>query len=312
MSRRSPPNADAFSSSTSPRSRRLRHSLSSSVATQRSSGVGRSPRSAPRSVRGRRSRIRSANGRDADRRETVREHDVAEVAVGERAEVLRERLLRRAPHRLLERATSFQSGSHHLRPAVCVSTCASVTSSFRPPRKSGTSSRNGVSSVSDRSRTNDSASAVVASFVSDARSKSESGVHGASGPARSIRAQRPRGEHVDLAAALDAHDARGAERADRGLDDRTRGSGEIAQLEAAQPGPDRVAVAHRDRQGSDGLELSGEDLDHRAQRRQPAVVRADAGGDVRREANVVRSAQRNEHRRLRRGETRSRASADPR
>src|SRR5688500_7411584 len=39
--------------------------------------------------------------RATDGGERLREHDVAEVAVGERAEVLRQRLLRRAPERLL-------------------------------------------------------------------------------------------------------------------------------------------------------------------------------------------------------------------
>src|SRR3989442_3751887 len=78
---------------------------------------------------------------------------------------------------------SFQSGFHHARPAVCVITWSSVTRSFAPPRNSGTSSRKGISSDSDLSRTNARTSAVVASLVSDARSKSESAVQGASGPA---------------------------------------------------------------------------------------------------------------------------------
>src|SRR5437899_1987946 len=148
---------------------------------------------------------------------------------------------------------SRQSGFHQASPAVCVRTWNSVTRSLPAPLKSGTSSRSGVSSVSWRSRTNDSSSAVVASLVSDARSNTESTVQGASGPARASgkralaardRAVAREGEAVSEAAAERLLEI--ADRIRELLDGRRERGRERRHPDAgAQPGERRTDVRDR-------------------------------------------------------------------
>ena len=52
-----------------------------------------------------------------------------------------------------------------------------------------------------------------------------------------VGAQRAGGQNLALAAALDPHDARGAQRADRGFDDGARRRGETAQPKSRKPAP---------------------------------------------------------------------------
>ena len=286
-----PVNANAFSSWTSPRRRRIRHSVSSSVATQRSERRG--PKSASSASTGprTRSRISSPNGAPPIGRERLREHDVAEVAVGERAKVLGERLLRDAPERLLpglrllpQREPPLEAGGvrqHVPQRDVVLPTTAEIGDELAE----GSLERDDL--VLDE-RQDQSGGRELRQ-----RCEVEERIHGA----RSVRtrarigAQRPDGELVDLAAALHTHDARRVERADRRRDDRHERAPRDRSTEVAHPGADRVAGADGHRQRSDRLARSGEDLGERAQRRHPAVVRADAGGDVRRDAHVVRPAQ---------------------
>src|SRR6185503_5769998 len=173
----------------------------------------------------------------ADRGEPLREHDVAEVAVRERAEVLRERLLCRAPNGLLtrlrllpERQPPLQTGGvrQHMRERdVVLSTAVEIGDELAERR------------VEREDLVLDERQHESGGRELRQRREVEERIDRARrvGSGARIGAERSNRELADLTATLDAHDARGAERADRRLGDGARRRGKVAQLKSRMPAP---------------------------------------------------------------------------
>ena len=178
-----------------------------------------------------------AEGLACDVPESGGQHDVAEIAVAELSDVLRERLPRGEPHDLLSRGCFLPE---RLPPGEAGRMCEDV-----PQRDPVLVAAAEVGNELAKRHVEFELS--LAHEREDQSGRGELGERGkieerrcrarAVGSGAWIGTQRASRIRVDRAAALDAHDRGGAERADRIVDDRFRARDEVGHAKSRMPAP---------------------------------------------------------------------------